>query len=110
MDFSQDVGSFVDNTPLQYDAVVFLLTNGVALNAEQRASMQRYIKAGRGFVGISAANFNNADWEWYKELVGTSIPADKPFLSLQSAQVRVPDRVHPSTRTLPEYWSRSDIW
>ncbi len=110
MDFSQDAGSFIDNTLLQYDAVVFLLTNGVSLNAEQRAALQRFVKAGRGFAGISAANYNDANWDWYKELIGTSMVAGKPFLSLQSAQVRVPDRVHPSTRTLPEYWPRSDIW
>ena len=43
---------FNDAELKKYKAVIFLSTTGDALNDEQQAAFERYIKAGGGFVGM----------------------------------------------------------
>ena len=53
---------FNDAELKKYKAVIFLSTTGDALNDEQQAAFERYIKAGGGFVGIHAAADTEYDW------------------------------------------------
>jgi type 1 glutamine amidotransferase len=61
---------FNDKELKKYQVVIFLSTTGDALNAEQQAAFERYIKAGGGFVGIHAAADTEYDWPWYTKMVG----------------------------------------
>ncbi|MGV9214005.1 ThuA domain-containing protein [Micromonospora sp. RB23] len=102
---TEDAGQFTDANLARFAAVIWLSTTGDVLNAAQQASFERYITAGGGYVGVHSASDTEYDWPWYGGLVGAyfaSHPAE------QTATVKVADQVHPSTRGLPQRWSRFD--
>jgi cytochrome c len=107
VDATEDSEEFEDARLSVYDAVVFLSTTGDVMNASEQATLERYIGEGKGFVGIHSATDTEYGWAWYGNLVGAYF-AGHP--TIQSATVRVGDRVHPSTRSLPERWARTDEW
>ena len=107
VDATEDDSVFEDATLSSYDAVVFLSTTGEILDPIRQAAFERYIRGNRGFVGIHSASDTEYAWAWYGELVGAYF-ANHP--AIQRASVRVIDRVHPSTRALPEQWDRTDEW
>jgi type 1 glutamine amidotransferase len=91
----------------RYRAVVFLSTTGEPLGPAQQAALQRWVEAGGGWVGVHAAADAFYDWPWYGELVGAWFRRHPP---VQRATVRVLDRSHPSTASLPAAWTRTDEW
>jgi type 1 glutamine amidotransferase len=100
----------LDITPTslkKYKAVIFLNTTGDILDDDQQKTIEDYVKAGGGFVGIHAATDTEVDWPWYNKMVGAT------FLShpeQQKAVINVVDRTHPTTSFLPEKWERTDEW
>ncbi|WP_276090543.1 ThuA domain-containing protein [Pedobacter sp. JY14-1] len=107
VDSTVNAGKFTDANLKQYDAVIFLSTTGDVLNDEQQAAFERYIRSGKGFVGIHAATDTEYNWPWYGNLVGAyfgSHPAQ------QDATLKVTDRTHLSTKHLPAEWKRRDEW
>jgi type 1 glutamine amidotransferase len=107
VDSTEDGSAFTDAGLAPYDAVVFLLTTGDVLDDSQQAAFERYVRSGRGFVGVHSASDTEYGWPFYGELVGAPF-AGHP--EVQSATVRVVDRVHSATRGLPESWPRVDEW
>ncbi|MFI6030392.1 ThuA domain-containing protein [Amycolatopsis magusensis] len=109
---TDDAAAFTDENLARFDAIVFNNTNstpekGDLLDAGQRAAFQRFIQAGGGYTGIHAASASERDWAWYEGLVGaifTHHPAP------QAGRVKVLDRVHPSTKDLPEVWEQTEEW
>ncbi len=77
------------------------------LNADERAALQRFIRAGGGWVGVHAASASERNWEWYEGLVG-AIFDQHP--AVQTGRIKVLDRAHPSTEHLPELWERTEEW
>lgn len=107
-----DSSVFNDADLGRFQAVVFNNTNstpetGDLLNAEERAALQRYIRAGGGWVGLHSASASERDWEWYEGLVGAIF--DK-HPAPQTGRVKVLDHAHPSTRHLPDLWDRQEEW
>ena len=91
-----------------YDAVVFLNTTGDVLDAAQQAALEGYLRGGGGFVGIHAAADTEYDWPWYGGLVGAYFESHPP--GTPDAVVKVVDRAHPATSSLPASWARTDEW
>jgi len=86
---------------------VFLNTTGDVLDATQQTAFEGYIQAGGGYVGVHAAADTEYGWPWYGELVGAYFHSHP---AIQSATIKVADRVHPSTAGLPARWVRTDEW
>lgn len=107
VDATEDATVFTFENLVQYDAVIFLSTTGNVLNTNQEAAFEQYIQSGGGYVGIHAASDTEYDWPWYGELVGAYFDSHP---SNQTATIEVADRIHPSTKNLPEYWERFDEW
>lgn len=107
VDATEEAGQFTTANLSRYKAVVFLSTTGDVLNGEQQAAFMTYIRNGGGFVGIHAAADTEHGWPWYGELVGAYF-ASHPAPA--QARIRVENRDHPSTRTLPDPWIRFDEW
>jgi uncharacterized protein len=61
---------FTDDQLKKYDLIIFLNTTGDILNQNQQAAMEKFIKSGKGFVGIHSASDTEYEWAWYTKLVG----------------------------------------
>ena len=107
VDATEDASQFRDATLKGYDVVIFLSTTGNVLNNNQQAAFERYIEGGGGYVGIHAAADTEYDWGFYGNLVGAYF---KSHPAIQEATVKVTDKVHPSTKHLPDRWERTDEW
>ncbi len=108
VDATADAAAFRDDNLKRYAAVVFLSTTGDVLDDAQQAALERYVRAGGGFVGIHSASDTEYEWPWYGRLVGAyfaSHPKGTP-----TAIVRIVDAGHPSTSGLPAAWERTDEW
>ena len=91
----------------RFQVVVFLSSTGEPLHPPQRETLRRWVEGGGGWVGVHAAADAMYDWPWYGDLVGAWFQRHP---SVQRATVRVADRDHPSTRSLPVAWTRSEEW
>lgn len=107
VDATEDPAAFADQNLNRFKVIVFLCTTGDILDANQQAAMERFIRAGGGFVGVHSASDTEYDWTWYGGLVGAYF-ASHP--NIQAATVRVMDRNHPSTSTIPATFARMDEW
>ena len=104
---TEDAAAFTPTVLARTKAVVFLNTTGTVLNVEQRSALERWVRAGGGFLGVHSAADTEYGWPFYGELLGARF-ASHP--AVQSATVRVVDRTHPATAGLPEVWARTDEW
>jgi cytochrome c len=105
---SDDPALFTDQGLAPFDAVVFNNTNsrnGAILGQEQRAAFERYIRAGGGYTGVHSASGTEYDWPWYGRLMGAFF---KSHPAIQPVAIQVDDRVHPSTKDLPQVWQRTE--
>jgi type 1 glutamine amidotransferase len=109
-DFTEDASAFTDERLARYDAVVFLLTTGDVLNADQQDAFARYIHASGGFVGIHSASDTEYDWAWYGGLVGAHNNPQQKHSSVTRGTIVVANHTDPSTRMLPARWTRVDEW
>ncbi|WP_371786133.1 ThuA domain-containing protein [Streptosporangium subroseum] len=104
---TEDAAAFTTANLAQYEAVVFLSTTGDVLNAAQQTAFESYIRAGGGFVGVHAAADTEYDWPFYGQLVGAYFSSHP---AIQQAGVKVENRGHAATATLPQTWTRTDEW
>ena len=108
VDATEDASVFNDIDLAQYDLVIFLNTTGDVLNQEQQEAFERFIRSGKGYVGIHSATDTEYSWPFYGELVGAYFESHAPGTA--SATVLVSDSDHPSSSSLPERWVRTDEW
>lgn len=102
---TEDAGAFEDGNLSRFDVVVFLMTSGDVLDDAQQGAFERFIRSGKGYLGIHSASFTEYDWPWYGELVGAYF-LEHP--GIQNATYVVEDRQHPAARELPARWTRLD--
>jgi cytochrome c len=98
---------FTDRRLRRFAVVVFLSTTGDVLDGAQQAAFRRYIRRGGGFAGVHAAADTEYGWDWYGRLLGARFLRHP---AVQPATIRIVDRRHPSTRSLPRRWHRTDEW
>jgi type 1 glutamine amidotransferase len=91
----------------QYQAIIFLSASGKVLGEEQKLALQKFMKKGKGFVGIHSATNCEPDWSWYTTMIG-GIFDQHP--APQNAKLLVVNHEHPSTKNLPAIWERKDEW
>ena len=107
VDTTTDASWFTDKNLKKYDAVIFLSTTGDVLNDEQQAAFEKFIRSGKGYMGIHAATDTEYDWPWYNQLVGAYF---KSHPKQQDATLNIVDNTHISTKHLPATWKRFDEW
>ena len=69
--------------------------------------MERFIKSGKGFVGIHSASDTEYNWEWYTKLVGRSFHIHPV---IQTAELQVIDRKFPGLERMPERFLWTEEW
>nr|WP_234440468.1 ThuA domain-containing protein [Streptomyces rimosus] len=110
---SEDSKVFNDADLAKYDVVVMLQTSGMVWDtAAQRQAMQKYVNGGGGVAAIhNALDMGiEKDFPWWDKLIngGAHMPTHSPGVLRGTAKVA--DRVHPSTKSLPERWERAEEW
>ena len=132
-DFDVDVtddASLMDDAKLEpYAAVVFLNTtvendvvapfqpgpnknrDAFIMSADQKSAFERYVRKGRGYVGIHAASDGDYNWDFYVGLVGAMFKDHATQDPLANkAVLRVEDQAHPATAGLGAQWTAADEW
>jgi cytochrome c len=104
---TEDASVFSDAGLGPYRVVVFLSTTGDVLDTGQQAALERFVRAGGGWVGIHSASDTEYDGPFYGGLVGAYF---RSHPAVQEAVVRVENATHPSTVMLPSEWRRTDEW
>jgi len=107
VEHTEDPAQFTDANLARFAAVIFLSNTQKVLDSTGRATFQRFVRSGGGYIGIHASSNAELDWPWYGELVGAR------FLQhpkVQTGSVHVADATHLSTRCLPAKWDRPDEW
>jgi cytochrome c len=92
----------------RFRAVVFLNTGAAdVLSDAQQAAFEDYFSAGGGFLGVGSAIETEPDWPFLTDLLGTRATGQS---ALAEATIKVADRVHEASKSLPQYWTRTDRW
>jgi type 1 glutamine amidotransferase len=107
VDTTEDATLFTDSNLARYKVLIFLNTTGDVLDDAQQAAMERFIRSGNGYVGVHSASDTEFSWPWYGKLVGAYFDSHP---AIQTATIRIENRSHPSTKSLPDPWSRRDEW
>ena len=105
--FTEDSSVFTSSNLAQYDAVMFFQTTGNVLDSVQQIAFEKYIRSGKGFVGVHAASDTEYDWPWYGKLVGAYFSSHP---DIQQATLTKEDTSHQSCKHLPDRWTRTDEW
>ncbi|WP_113705234.1 ThuA domain-containing protein [Nonomuraea lactucae] len=110
---TDDPAVFNDAKLAEFDVLIMLNTSGMVWTAEeQKASLQRFVRSGKGVVAVHNALDMEIEnqFPWWDELVngGSHMPGHSPGVLQGTAKVA--DRVHPSTKNLPRIWQRPEEW
>ena len=98
---------FKDEELSKHAVVMFLLTTGDALNDEQQATFERYIRGGRGFVGVHSAADTEYRWPWYTRMVGHMF---RRHPAIQTAMVNVESRDFPGMERFAQRFLATEEW
>ena len=104
---TEDTTAFTDASLSKYDAVMFLLTTGNVLAQQEEAALEKFVRSGKGFVGVHSASDTEYDWAWYGQLVGTYFESHG---DIQQASIDKTDTINIATDHLPKRWQRTDEW
>lgn len=107
VDTTSDASVFTKKGLKKYAAVVFLSTTGDVLDDQQQQAFEKFIRSGKGYVGIHAAADTEYDWPWYNQLAGAYF---KSHPKQQEASLKIVDAANPATSQLPNPWKRKDEW
>lgn len=103
---TEDPAWFTDDVLSQYDVVLFANTTGDVLDDAQQAAMERFVRAGGGYVGVHSAADTEYGWPWYGRLVGAYFRSH-PLLPVD-VEVTTERSGHPSTADLDETFRFTD--
>lgn len=84
-----------DNFLSGFDVAVFLNPTGDVIGENGQAAFEKFMKSGKGFVGIHAAADCEYDWPFYGKLVGAYFRTHPPA---QKATVIFEDTSHPAMK------------
>ena len=107
LDWHENASVFNDKALEGYKVVIFLNTTGNILNDEQQAAFEKFIKSGKGYVGIHSASDTEYDWAWYTKMVGMMF---KIHPQQQTAYLKVEDSNFPGMERFPKKFLWTDEW
>lgn len=105
--YFDDPNSFTDKNLEQYQVVIFLSTTGDIFDTAQQRVMERFIRAGKGFVGVHSASDTEYGWEWYTKLVGRMFYIHP---AVQTAKLKVLDPKFPGLQSFADGRLWTDEW
>ncbi len=103
---TEDPAMFRDDVLAGFDVIAFVNTTGDVLDEEQQAAVERFVRSGRGWVGVHSAADTEYQWTWYGNLLGAYF-VSHPLLPVE-VEVTTEDPRHPSTDHLPRTFLFTD--
>lgn len=107
LDWQEDANLINDENLARFDVVVFLQTTGDVLNDTQQKALEKFIKSGKGFVGIHSAADTEYDWPWYGEMIGHRFVIHPV---IQTAKLSVINRQFPGLEYFPDQLLWTEEW
>jgi type 1 glutamine amidotransferase len=107
VDWHENAAIFNDKELEKYAVVIFLSTTGNILNDEQQAAFEKFIRAGKGFVGIHSASDTEYEWPWFTKMVGMMF---KIHPQNQTAYLKVESVNFPGMERFPAKLLWTDEW
>jgi uncharacterized protein len=107
VDWHENAAIFNDKALEKYQVVIFLNTTGNILADSQQVAFEKFIRAGKGFVGIHSASDTEYDWAWYTKMVGNTF---KIHPQQQTAYLKVEDANFPGMERFPKKLLWTDEW
>ncbi len=107
VDWQENATIFNDKALENYAVVIFLNTTGNVLTEEQQAAFEKFIRAGKGFVGIHSASDTEYEWPWYTKMVGMMF---KIHPQNQTAYLKVENSNFPGMERFPAKLLWTDEW
>ena len=103
----ENPNGFTDKFVEQFQVVIFLNTTGNIFDTAAQRVMERFIRSGKGFVGIHSASDTEYDWEWYTKLVGRMFHIHP---AVQTARLKILDDKFPGLQGFAggKWWT--DEW
>jgi len=92
-----------DDWLAKHDVILMVNTTGDIFNDAEQAAIEKFIRAGKGWVGVHAASDTEYDWKWYTDMVGHMF---KIHPVVQTAMVDVHDNAFPGLST----WPKRRMW
>ena len=105
---TSDVTAFTEAYLKRYRAVVFAGTSGDVLSDAQQREFEAYFKEGGGFLALGDAIDAEPDWAFLTGVLGAR--AKGATAASAEATIKVADRGHVASRTLPQYWKHTDAY
>ncbi|NUO83832.1 ThuA domain-containing protein, partial [candidate division KSB1 bacterium] len=94
---SDNMASFAENQLKQFDAVCFVSTTELKFaDPKLRESLMKFVKGGKGVIGIHAASDNFYNWPEAAEMMGGLFDGH-PWTSNGTWAVKIDDAIHPLT-------------
>ena len=103
---TEDPTTFTDAALARFDVVLFANTTGDVLDDAQQAALERFVRAGGGWVGVHSAADTEYGWPWYGRLLGAYFTSH-PLLPVEGT-VTTEDGTHPTTAHLPASFRFTD--
>jgi hypothetical protein len=103
----ENPNGFTDKYLEQFQVIIFLSTTGNILDSAQQKVMERFIKSGKGYVGIHSASDTEYDWEWYTKLVGRMFHIHPV---IQTAKLNILDATFPGLQGFANNKLWTDEW
>jgi type 1 glutamine amidotransferase len=98
---------FTDEIIAKHKVVIFLNTTGDALNDEQQAVFERFIRRGGGYVGVHSAADTEYQWPWYTKMLGHMF---RVHPAIQTAMVNVENRDFPGMERFASRFLTTEEW
>jgi len=102
VDITDNASVFSSSELQKYDIVVFCNTNNKVFdNQAEKDGLMKFVRLGKGFMGVHIACGTERDWEWYIQMLGGTFDFHPAF---QEFPVLVVDNKHPSISGIPSPW------
>jgi uncharacterized protein len=82
----QDATTITDKYLENFQVIIFLNTTGDIFKEDEQKAIEKFIQAGKGFVGIHSASDTEYGWDWYTKLVGRMF---KIHPAIQTAKLKL---------------------
>ncbi|MGP3958037.1 ThuA domain-containing protein [Nonomuraea sp. 3N208] len=112
LDLSEDANVFTSATLSSYDTIIMFQNSGMVWDTDaQRQGIQNYVASGKGIVAIHNTTDMNieAQFPWWDQVVMGGAHMTAHSATVQGT-AKVADKVHPSTKGLPDRWVRTEEW